>query len=91
MQISVSLPVDFCTRNKKRETRERQTRAFSEPFSLPHSNCFRQVQFPATKGKEKKKKKELHVDDQDGVRSSLARKSAGLSLHNNIIIIGINN
>jgi len=41
------------------------------PFQL-----FRQVQFPATRRKEKK---ELHVDDhQDGVRSSLARKSAGL-------------
>lgn len=90
MQLSLSLPVNFCTRNKKQETRqrERETRVFSELFSLPHSNCFRQVHFPATRRK-KRKKKELHVDDQDGVRSSLARKSAGLSLHNNIII-GIN-
>lgn len=79
--------------HKKQETRNETERkrdpCFFRTFSLPHSNCFRQVQFPATKRREKEEKKNLQVDDQDGVRSSLAGKSAGLSLHNNIII-GIN-
>lgn len=90
MQLSLSLPVNFCTRNKKQETRHREKERKTDPsffrtFLITPFQLFRQVQFPATRRK-KRKKRELHVDDQDGVRSSLARKSAGLSLHNNIII-----
>lgn len=87
MQLSISLPVDFCTRNKKtrNETERKRDPCFFRTFLITPFQLFRQVQFPATRRK-KRKKRELHVDDQDGVRSSLARKSAGLSLHNNIII-----
>lgn len=88
MQLSISLPVDFCT--KKQETRNETERKrepyFFRTFLITPFQLFRQVQFPATKRREKEEKKNLQVDDQDGVRSSLARKSAGLSLHNNIII-----
>lgn len=80
MQLSISLPVDFCPRNKKQETRQREKErpVFFPNFLITPFQLFRQVQFPATKRREKEEKKNLQVDDQDGVRSSLARKSAGL-------------
>lgn len=86
LSLSISLPVDSAqeTKNKKQETQERQTRAFSDLSHYPIPTVFAKFRFPPLE--EKKRKKRLHVDDQDGVRS---RKLAGLSLHNNII--GSNN
>lgn len=78
-------PRGLLPKKQETETRERQTRAFSDLSHYPIPTVFAKFSFPPLEEK-KREKKRLHVDDQDGVRS---RKLAGLSLHNNII--GLNN
>lgn len=88
LSLSISLPVDSAqkTRTKNQETRQRKRDpCFSDLSHYPIPTVFAKFSFPPLEEKRERKKK-LHVDDQDGVRS---RKLAGLSLHNNII--GSNN